>query len=249
MAPIVLCCFPMPPSDSKAWTGRAAIALVLIAGAAVLPSATRKSAFTPRDKAYYADSSTVNFVRPGLAIKIVSAQIATDGTLSVDYKLTDQDGNGLDRLGITSPGAISPSFLVAYVPKGQTQFTSYVTRQRSSTDGKITVTQATTDSGGVQTQVGDGEYVYTYATKLPKGYDPTATHRVGVYGNRNLTEFDLGTYYASDGLRLGAGRRKARPPRGDQDRVLRQVPRSAFLPRRLAPRPGALHHVPPAADQ
>ncbi len=197
MAPIVPCCFPMPPSDSKPWTSRAAIALLLIAGAAALPSATRKSGFTPRDKAYYADSSTVNFVRPGLAIKIVSAQIAADGTLSVDYKLTDQDGNGLDRLGITSPGAVSPSFLVAYVPKGQTQFLSYVTRQRSSTDGTITVTQATTDSGGLQTQVGDGEYVYTFATKLPKGYDPTASHRVGVYGNRNLTEFDLGTYYAS----------------------------------------------------
>ena len=197
MATIVPCCFPMPPSDSRVWTSRSAIALVLIAGAAVLPSATRKSAFTPRDKAYYADASTVNFVRPGLTIKIVSAQIAADGTLSVDYKLTDQDGNGLDRLGITSPGAIALSFLVDYIAKGQAQFTSYVTRQRTSTDGTITVTQATTDSGGVQTQVGDGEYVYTYATKLPKGYDPTASHRVGVCGNRNLTEFDLGTYYAS----------------------------------------------------
>jgi len=163
----------------------------------VLSSATRKSAFTPRDKAYYADQNTINFVRPGLKITIVSAKVATDGTLSVDYKLTDQDGGGLDRLGVTTPGTISPSFLVAYIPKGQTQFVSYVTRQRSSADGKITVTQATGDTGGVQTQVADGEYVYTYANKLPKTYDPTATHRVGMYGSRNLTEFDLGTNYAS----------------------------------------------------
>ena len=91
---------------------------------------------------------------PGLAIKIVSAKIAADGTLSVDYKLTDPKGLGLDRLGVTTPGAISVSFLVTYIPKGQTQFVSYVTRQRSSTDGKITVTQATGDTGGVQTQVG-----------------------------------------------------------------------------------------------
>src|ERR1039457_5351113 len=180
-------------SYSRAWVGRCAIALAVIAGAAVLYSATRKTAFSPRDKAYYADQNTINFVRPGLSIKIVSAKIAADGTLSVDYKLTDQDGAGLDRLGVTTPGAISPSFLVAYIPKGQTQFTSYVTRQRSSTDGKITVTQATTDSGGAQTQVAIGEYIYTYAAKVPATYDPTATHRVGIYGNRNLTEFDLGT--------------------------------------------------------
>ena len=184
-------------SYSRAWVGRCAIALAVIAGAAVLSSAVRKSSFTPRDKAYYADQNTINFVRPGLKITIVSAKVATDGTLSVDYKLTDQDGGGLDRLGVTTPGTISPSFLVAYIPKGQTQYVSYVTRQRSSTDGKITVTQATGDTGGVQTAVADGEYVYTYATKLPKTFDATATHRVGMYGSRNLTEFDLGTNYAS----------------------------------------------------
>ena len=39
----------------------------------MLSSATRKSAFTPRDKAYYADQNTINFVRPGLKITIVAA--------------------------------------------------------------------------------------------------------------------------------------------------------------------------------
>jgi OmcA/MtrC family decaheme c-type cytochrome len=188
----------MSLSYSRAWVGRCAVALAVIAGAAVLSSATKKTVFTPRDKAYYADANTISFVRPGLVIKIVSAKIAADGTLSVDYKLNDPKGLGLDRLGVSTPGAISVSFLVTYIPKGQTQFVSYVTRQRSSTDGKITVTQATGDTGGVQTQVADGEYVYTYATKLPKTFDPTATHRVGIYGSRNLTEFDLGTNYDSE---------------------------------------------------
>src|SRR5450759_5606315 len=155
-------------SYSRAWVGCCAVALAVIAGAAVLSSATKKSAFTPRDKAYYADQNTINFVRPGLKITIVSAKVATDGTLSVDYKLTDQDGLGLDRLGVSTPGAISPSFLVAYIPKGQTQYVSYITRQRSSADGKITVTQATGESGGVHTKVTDGEYVYTFAAKIPK---------------------------------------------------------------------------------
>jgi OmcA/MtrC family decaheme c-type cytochrome len=174
---------------------RYALIIAVVAGAAVLSSATKKSEFTPRDKAFYASQNTINFVRPGLTITIVSAKIADDGTLSVDYKLTDPKGLGLDRLGITTPGAISVSFLAAYLPKGQTQYTSYITRQRSSADGKITVTQATGESTGVQTQVADGEYVYTFAAKVPKTYDPAVTHQIGIYGSRNLTEFDLGTNY------------------------------------------------------
>jgi OmcA/MtrC family decaheme c-type cytochrome len=163
----------------------------------VLSSATKNTAFTPRDKAYYADQNTISFVRPGLSFTIVSATIAADGTLAVDYKVTDPKGLGLDRLGVTTPGVIATSFLVTYIPKGQSQYFSYITRSKSSTDGKITVTQATGDTGGVQTQVAEGEYLYTYATKLPKTYDPTLTHRVGIYGSRNLTEFDLGTNYDS----------------------------------------------------
>ena len=188
----------MSLSYSKAWVGRCAMALAVIAGAAVLSSATKKTVFTPRDKAYYADANKISFVRPGLAIKIVSAKIAADGTLSVDYKLTDPKGLGLDRLGVTTPGAISVSFLVTYIPKGQTQYVSYITRNRTSTDGKNTVVQATGENTGVQTSLGDGEYLYTFAAKLPKTFDPTATHRVGIYGSRNLTEFDLGTNYDSE---------------------------------------------------
>jgi OmcA/MtrC family decaheme c-type cytochrome len=105
---------------------------------------------------------------------------------------------GLDRLGVTTPGAISVSFLVTYIPKGQTQYVSYITRNRTSTDGKNTVVQATGENTGVQTSLGEGEYLYTFAAKLPKTFDPTATHRVGIYGSRNLTEFDLGTNYDSE---------------------------------------------------
>jgi OmcA/MtrC family decaheme c-type cytochrome len=174
---------------------RYALVLALITGGAVLFSQTKKTAFTTRDKAFYASANTVNFVRPGLNITIVSAKIAPDGTASVDFRLSDPKGLGLDRLGITTPGAVTTSFLIGYIPKGQAQFVSYATRTRTSTDGKNSVVQATSDSGGAYSQVGDGEYIYTYSTKLPTTYDPAATHRVGIYGNRNLTEFDLGTNY------------------------------------------------------
>jgi len=172
--------------------------LAVIGGAAVLSSAPKKTLLTPRDKAYYADQNKINFVRPGLIMKVLAANIAADGTLSVDYKLTDTKGLGLDRLGISTPGAISISFLVAYIPKGETQYFSYITRQRTSTDGKNTVTQATGENTGVQKVTGEGLYTYTFVNKVPKTYDPTLTHRIGIYGNRNLTEFDMGTNYDDD---------------------------------------------------
>jgi OmcA/MtrC family decaheme c-type cytochrome len=43
--------------------------------------------------------------------------------------------------------------------------------------------------------VSPGEYLYTFGNKVSSNWDPTATHRVGVYGSRNLTEFDMGTFY------------------------------------------------------
>jgi OmcA/MtrC family decaheme c-type cytochrome len=135
-------------------------------------------------------------VRPGLNITIVSAKIDSTGTATVDFKVTDPKGLGLDRLGVNTPGAVSTSFLIGSIPKGQSQFVSYATRSRTSTDGKTSVIQATSDSGGTYQQVTDGEYIYTFGTKIPTSYDPTATHRIGIYGNRNLTEFDMGTNYA-----------------------------------------------------
>ncbi len=183
---------------------RLGAALVVVAGTVVLMSAPKKTEFTIHDKEYYAAPNVINFVRPGLAIKIVSANIAQDGTISVDYRLTDPRQLPLDQQGIQTPGPITVSFLAAYIPKGQTQFYSYTTRTQASPITNVTAIQAAADSGGTTKQVGDGEYVYTFRTKAVgqnnSPWDPTATHRVGVYGNRNLTEFDLGTNYDDDTL-------------------------------------------------
>ena len=168
--------------------------LATVVGAVALISAPKPKDFAKHDKAYYANPSLVGFVRPGLNFQIVSAKIAGDGTVTVDFTVTDPKGVALDLAGIQTPGPITPSFVLAYIPKGQSQYVTYATRVRTSADGKNTTNVATGDTGGNMTQVNPGEYLYTFGNNVPSGFDTTATHRVAVYGNRNLTEFDLGTF-------------------------------------------------------
>ena len=168
--------------------------LTLFLAGAFLSGAV-KSRFTKNQKAYYADAKLVAFVQPGLIIKITSAQVAQDGTISTNFTLTDPNGAPLDRTGVSTPGAISLSFIAAYIPSGQTQYVDYITR---SATGAVsgTVTQAAAESNGTFTSANNG-YTYTFATHAPKGFDQTTTHTIGIYGSRDLTTFDLGTDYAS----------------------------------------------------
>src|SRR6185295_3417675 len=159
-------------------------------------SSMPKSRFSKQEKAFYADKAAVDFVRPGLVFTINSATIAADGTITAVFTVTDPQGVALDRLGVATPGPISVSFLAAYIPKGKDQYTSYTTRAASGAVLGSTI-QASSDSGGVYTTLATGQYRYTFATKTPSGFDATATHTIGIYGNRDLTEFDLGTNYAS----------------------------------------------------
>jgi OmcA/MtrC family decaheme c-type cytochrome len=155
-----------------------------------------KRPYTPREKAFYASDAVIGFVRPGLVIKISSAKIADDATITVTYSVADPKGLPLDIAGVTTPGAVSLSYVAAVLPNDQTQYTSYTTRtQTGPVSG--TVTQAAADSGGAVTQLASGIYQYVFKTKAAAGFDKTATHTIGIYGSRNLTEFDLGTNYAS----------------------------------------------------
>jgi hypothetical protein len=97
--------------------------------------------------------------------------------------------------GVTTPGAISLSFLAAEIPHGQEQYVSYITRAATGTV-IATVNQPTADSGGTTAQVAPGQYTYTFKTKAT-GFDPTATNTIGIYGSRSLTAYNLGTNYAS----------------------------------------------------
>ena len=177
---------------------RVAFVLLLVIGAVGLISAARQYAGpTVHDKAYYADANLVNFVRPGLTAKILSAEIAADGTIKTRVKITDPKGLPLDRDGINTPGSVSLSFIAATIKKGDRQYTAYTTRPQTSPITNVTANQASTDSGGTWVKTAEGEYTYTFKTKAA-GFDSTATHSIGVYGSRNLTEFDLGTQFSDD---------------------------------------------------
>jgi OmcA/MtrC family decaheme c-type cytochrome len=169
---------------------RTQLVLTAIAGAALLMSASHeKSAGSGVD---------VNFVRPGLVMKVTGASVAADGTIKAKVRLTDPKGLPLDRDGVTTPGSVSVSLVAAYIPNGQTQYTSYTTRTATSPITGVTTAQAGADSGGVWTKTAEGEYEYTFKTRAPKGFDSTATHSIGIYGSRSLTEFDMGTQYDDD---------------------------------------------------
>jgi OmcA/MtrC family decaheme c-type cytochrome len=177
---------------------RVALALTIIAGSIALSSAPR-APFTRHVKAYYLDAEQVNFIRQGLVITIKSTKIASDGTVTADFTLADPKGTRLDRDGVFTPGPVSTSFILAYIPAAQTQYVSYTTRVQTDPNPTVpNAVQAAADSGGTYTKVADGEYVYTFAKKLPVDYEQSSTHSMGVYGSRNLTEFDAGTQYASN---------------------------------------------------
>jgi len=175
--------------------GRFALILAVLAASIMLLNGdVNKNVFGVHDLAHYAAPNVLEYIQPGLTFTVVSAKIASDGTISVDYKISDPTGAPLDIAGVQTPGAVAPRYLIAYIPKGKTQFASYIVS--SSTTNGVTVTRAGGDSGGTVTTVALGEYVYTYATKAPAGFDATATHRIGVYGSRNLTQWGLATNYA-----------------------------------------------------
>jgi OmcA/MtrC family decaheme c-type cytochrome len=123
-------------------------------------------------------------------VKIKSAGIANDGTITARATITDAKGQPLDRAGVYTAGPVSMSFIAAYIPAGQTQYVSY-----STTVAKATITnnpsqiQAANDSGGTFTQNAIGDYTYTFKTKAPVGFDATATHSIGVSAVRDLSAF------------------------------------------------------------
>src|ERR1035437_8452065 len=74
--------------------------------------------------------------KTGVVVKIQSAAIAKDGTITVRATIVDSDGFPLDRLGVATKGTTALSFIAAYIPAGKTQYVSYTTSVAAATLNK-----------------------------------------------------------------------------------------------------------------
>src|SRR5947209_2699578 len=157
---------------------------------AAAPPAQPQSRYTSSQVEAYLTASDVAFIRPGLKIKVNSITIGTDRKPVIDVSLTDDLDQPLDRLGKTTPGPISLSFVLSWYDPATRQYTSYGTRtQTSPADSPkpgVTATQPTALSGTF-TDLETGHAKFTSTTVLPSGFDQTKTHTVGIYSSRNLT--------------------------------------------------------------
>ncbi|MDT8320953.1 MAG: OmcA/MtrC family decaheme c-type cytochrome [Xanthomonadales bacterium] len=150
--------------------------------------------YTEKDKEYYLTESQIAFIRPGLEMEILDVTLPEDRLLEVTFKLTDPAGLPLDREGVFTPGPVSTSFILSYIPTGESAYVAYTTRVQTSPITGDSAVQATSDSGGSFTVVEDGVYTYKFGTEVPEDFDADATHTMGVYARRDLTEFDLDRY-------------------------------------------------------
>src|ERR1035441_9749215 len=136
------------------------------------------------------NGTTSSIGKTGVVVKIQSAAIAKDGTITARATIVDADGFPLDRLGVATKGPVSMSFIAAYIPAGQTQYVSYTTSVAAATLNKNpSQTQAANDSGGTFTTNAVGDYTYIFKTKAPATFDATVTNAIGVSAQRNLAEF------------------------------------------------------------
>jgi len=178
---------------------RAALALVssffLIAASAADRPAKQNKAFTPQSLNGFPAVAT------GVVVKIKSASIAKDGTITARFTLTDSQGAGLDVNGIQTPGTLSVRFVAAFIPNGQSQYTAYTTSVvKATSNTNPSQTQAGTDTGGkfVLVDAATGTYDYIFGTKAPTNFDATATHSIGMQAERNLSALGYETTFPSD---------------------------------------------------
>ncbi len=170
---------------------------VSLGSGAKKPAALSPASYEPLALEAHLTQDQLTWIRPGLKLKINSFVIPADRRPEVEYSITDELDQPLDRLGKVTPGAVSISQILAWWDPVKRQYTSYTTRAASSTVTGISTRQASADSGGVWTDIEVGRSKYKFATVLPAGFDQTKTTTLGVYSSRNTTELLGKNYYAN----------------------------------------------------
>ena len=177
------------------------IGLVLLFSSAILVAKSDvvdDGYYTTKDSEFYLTPEQLLFIRPGLVLEIIEVVIPPDRQTEVTYTISDPAGLPLDRNGVHTPGPVSTSWVLSFIPAYEEAYVAYTTRVQTSPITGDSATQAATDTGGAYTELSIGTYKYKFGTVLPEGYDMDATHTVGVYARRDLTEFGLDRYVANE---------------------------------------------------
>ena len=117
--------------------------------------------YGPGEREAYLTPDQLDYIRPGLRVTIVSvAKVAAGQKPVVDFTLTDDFGNPLDRTGATTAGVITYRFTVA------TWDGTYYTNQIVTSAGV-----PSRDNTGTTQTVDIGHYIYTFAASLPATFD------------------------------------------------------------------------------
>ncbi len=144
---------------------------------------------------YYLSSEQLQWIRPGLHVDVERVALNANQKLVVWFHFTDDFGQPLDREGAITPGEVSFSFILSRWHAETSDYEAYTTRPQTSPITGDTAIQASSDSGGRLDDLGMGYARYTYGTAMPEGYDPSATHTVGIYAERDLEDVLEKTYY------------------------------------------------------
>lgn len=186
------------PSIGKAQI--AFIALFALVAISLLTAGSVPNRSTRKDAGSYKSPAALVFARPGLGLKVISAGIDSSGTMTATIGVVDGKGNPIDPTGTNTLGAVPIACTMAAIPKGTNDFVSYTSFPTTSSTTGATATQVWFDGTGTLAPATGGNYLYTFGVKPPGTYDPTATHRVGCSGSRDLTEFGYKVYHASSTL-------------------------------------------------
>ena len=169
--------------------------VIVVLFAAAMAQAAEQTATQP-GKASFLTEKEQQFIRPGLQLKILGAAVGDDGRVQFRFRISDSKDAPLDREGIRTPGAVSIRAVLSHIPQAGEPHRAYTVRTQTSPDG-VSAEQAAFDQGSIAA-VGEGEYLFSFGEPLPSEFDPTATHTVAAWANRDLEEFELGEFYDAD---------------------------------------------------
>ena len=104
---------------NKSFLKALTVGVLLLFGATDLVAKSKTTEggyYTTRDREFYLTSKEIFFVRPGLVMTITDVVIPSDRKPEVTFTLADPAGLPLDREGLDTPGPVSTSFILAYIP-------------------------------------------------------------------------------------------------------------------------------------